>query len=531
MVHERGSLMAPLGFAKFRNIWLASIFSNLGFLIQSVGAAWAMTELTSRATMVALVQTATMLPVLLIALPAGAIADMYETRMVGISAISLSLTGVAGLLAQALFGSFSEFGLLASCVMVGSGMALFTPVWMASVVDRVPPEALPAGVALNSMSYNLARSVGPAIGGVLVAALGTAAAFAASTLFYLPMLALLAVSKPSKAASRLPPEQLRRALITGARYIMHSPSLWTTIVRATVFGLMGGSVIGLLPLVARELLGTNADMFGTLLGAYGIGAVLGTFLVSHLRKWMTPEAILRTAALALSCSIAIVAISRNELVTTAALVACGASWILSTNTFNIGIQVAAPRWVAGRALATFQAGLWGGSAMGSWGWGLIADKTSVETAILASAGGALLAAALGLRWKLHAPTGGKGLQPEDSPDPDVKVPITGRSGPVVLQVEYWIREDLGQQFYDLMQEIEHSRKRNGAYDWSLARDLVDPELWIERYHCPTWHDYLRHRNRLTTEERALQEKARDFFLEGKTAHIRRLLQRPFEPER
>lgn len=519
-------MVEPLKHRKFRNIWLASLLSNLGFLMQGVGAAWAMTELTDSASMVALVQTATMLPVLLIAIPAGAVADMYDRRAVGIFALVIALVSVSALFALSAIGAVSAIALLALCFSIGCGMALFWPAWQASVADQVPGEILPAAVALNGISFNIARSFGPALGGVIVAAAGAAAAFAASAALYLPMLAVMLASTKAHEPPRLPPERINRALISGIRYVLHSPNIRTVIVRALLLGLLGGSVIALLPLIARDLLNAEADTFGALLAAYGIGAVIAALGVARFRSRLGSENLVRVATIILASSVCVIAISSSLLLTILALTVAGAGWMLAITPLNITVQLPLPRWVAGRALATFQASLAGGVAVGSWGWGMLADSIGVASALLVSAGGLLASVAAGLKWRLHEVD--ESAQPADElPDPDIRLAVTARSGPIIVEVEYRVAEQDARSFYGIMQEVQLSRQRNGGYGWSIARSLTDPELWIERYHCPTWLDFLRERNRPTRAERSLQERAVGFQVAGEPVRIRRLLERPF----
>ena len=219
------SIFAPLRLVVFRRIWAASLLSNFGLLIMGVGAAWSMTQMTASAHMVALVQTASMLPVALVSLAAGAIADMYDRRRVAMFALSIGLTGALAMTFLATANALTPVVLLALCFTIGSSMALFGPAWQASVSEQVPSEDLAAAVALNGISYNIARSFGPAIGGVIVATVGSAASFGANALLYVPLLIVLFVWRRPIVPSRLPPERLGRAIISGIRYVVNSPPI------------------------------------------------------------------------------------------------------------------------------------------------------------------------------------------------------------------------------------------------------------------------------------------------------------------
>jgi MFS family permease len=519
-------VIAPLRHAVFRRIWLASLLSNLGLLIQGVGAAWAMTQMTSSADKVALVQTALMLPIMLISMPAGAIADMYDRRIVALLSLSIALCGATTLSVLAWLGLVTPPILLTFCFIVGSGMALFGPAWQSSVSEQVPSETLPSAVALNGISYNIARSFGPAIGGIVVATAGAVAAFAANALLYLPLLVVLFLWRRTSEPSRLPRERLNRAMVSGVRYIANSPSIRIVLARTLATGLVGGSVSALMPLVARDLLHGGAQTYGIMLGAFGMGAVIGALNITEVRKRMSGENAVRACALCMAGAIAAVALSREPVLTAAALVVAGAVWMLAVALFNIGVQLSAPRWVAGRSLAAFQASIAGGIAMGSWGWGRLTDAAGVETALLVSAGLMLALPLLGL-WLRMPPVGARNEDAEVLADPEVRLSLTGRSGPLVVEIEYRVDQESARAFHNVMQEVQLSRQRNGAYGWSIARDIGDPELWTERYHCPTWLDYLRQRNRSTQSERALHQRAMDFHLGPDPVRVRRMLERPF----
>ncbi|MDE2375686.1 MFS transporter [Bradyrhizobium sp.] len=524
--HAADGITAPLRHTLFRRIWLASLLSNLGLLIQGVGAAWAMTQMTATADKVALVQTALMLPIMLISMPAGAIADMYDRRIVTLISLSIALAGATALTVLAWMQLISPETLLAFCFVVGSGNALFGPAWQSSVSEQVPPETLPSAVALNGISYNIARSFGPAVGGVIVAAAGAVAAFAINAVMYLPLLIVLFLWRRVHEPSRLPREKLSRAMVSGVRYITNSPSIKIVLARTLVMGVIGGAVIALMPLVARDLLHGGAQTYGILLGAFGMGAVIGALTISEWRKRMSGEAAIRACTISMAFAMAAIALGKQPVLTAAALVLAGAVWMAAVALFNIGVQLSAPRWVAGRSLAAFQASISGGIAIGAWGWGHLTDVAGVETALLAASAAMLVSPLLGI-WLTMPRIGVRDEDAEVLADPEVKLSLTGRSGPLVVEIEYRVTQDNARAFHNVMQDVQLSRQRNGAYGWSIARDIADPESWTERYHCPTWLDYLRQRNRSTQSERALHQQAIAFHVGPEPVRIRRMLERPF----
>ncbi|QOG21804.1 MFS transporter [Bradyrhizobium sp. SEMIA] len=519
-------IIAPLRFATYRRVWFTSLLANLGILMQGVGAAWSMTQMTSSADQVALVQTALLLPIMLIAMPAGAIADMHDRRIVALVALSIELFGAVALTIVEWSGFTTPFMMLVLCFVMGSGMALRGPAWQSSVSEQVPPAMLPAAVALNGISYNIARSFGPAIGGIVVATAGAVAAFALNAWFYLPLLVALFLWKRVAEPSRLPREQLSRAIVSGVRYITNSPSIKIVLTRTFLTGVIGGSISALMPLIARDLLHGGAQTYGIILGAFGLGAVVGALFIGEVRKRMSGEAAVRACALSMGSAIAAVALSDNPIITAAALLLAGAVWTMTMTLFNIAVQLSAPRWVAGRSLAAYQAAISGGIAIGSWGWGRLTDSGGVEVALLASSTLMLLSPLLGL-WLRMPPIRASDQDAESLADPEVRLALTARSGPLVVEIEYRVSQENARAFHNVMQNVQLLRQRNGAYGWSIARDIADPELWTERYHCPTWLDYLRQRNRSTQSERALDRRASAFHVGPDPVRVRRMLERPF----
>ena len=518
---------APLRHAVFRRIWLASLCSNLGMLIQGVGAAWLMTEMTNSADMVALVQTSIMLPIMLVALAAGAIADMYDRRVVGLIALSISLSAAVALSVLAMLDMITPYGLLGLCFMVGTGMALFGPAWQASVSEQVPGDVLPSAIALNGISFNIARSFGPAVGGVIVASLGAVAAFMCNALLYIPLLTVLFLWKRTLEPSRLPPEKLQRAIVSGVRYVAHSPSIRTVLARTFLTGMIGSGLIALMPLVARDLLGGDAQIFGVLLGAFGVGSVAGAVNVSMIRRRFSGEAAVRACLVVTGLGISAISLSTNAVLTGALLAVTGAAWTLSITLFNIGVQLSAPRWVAGRTLAAFQASICGGIAIGAWAWGHVANGQGISVTLLICGLTMVGSCLIGL-WLTMPTTGEMSTDAADAlAEPETRLAVTPRSGPVIIEIEYRVAPAQARAFYRAMQHVQLNRTRNGGYGWSISRDVADPELWLERFHCPTWLDYLRQRSRSTQVERDQQAAAQAFHLGPGQVRVRRLLERPF----
>lgn len=519
-------ITGPLRDTTFRRIWIGNVLSNLGIQIQGVGAAWAMTQMTSAADMVALVQTALLLPFMLISMPAGAIADMYDRRIVALVSLGISLAGVTALAALAFFSLVTPGLLLAFCFVVGCGMALMVPAWQSSLSEQVPASQIPAGVALNSIGYNIARSVGPATGGLVVGIAGSVAAFALNAILYLPLIRALYRWKRISEPSRLPPENLGRSIVSGVRYIVNSPGIIVLLTRSLVLGTLGASLIALMPFIARDLLHGGAGTYGVILSAFGLGSVIGAINQTHVKMRMSDEAIIGVCAPSMGAAILVAAISSNAAITAIALVMAGSVWIIAWNVFNLGVQLSVPKWVAGRSLAAYQATATGGVAIGSWGWGHLTDVVGVQRALIAAACLMLSSALIGIWFRMPS-IGTRNEEGEMLEHPAALLPLTMESGPVVVEIEYRVAQANACAFYKSTHEVRQFRQRNGAYAWSIACDISDPELWTERFHCPTWLDYLRQRNRSTKSERALDDQLLAFHIGPEPVRVRRMLERPF----
>ncbi len=525
-----GGTFAPLKEPTFRRIWTASLFSSFGQLILGVGAAWEMTRLSNSPSMVALVQTAMMLPLMLVALPAGAVADMFDRRRIALTGLGFSILASAALALIAFFGLTTPWLLLLFCVLIGAGVALYAPSWQASIGEQVSEEHLPAAIGLGTISYNLARSFGPAIGGLVVLAFGAQAAFAITAAFYLPLWLAFFAWQRLHMPSRLPPERIDRAIASGWRYARHSPPIRTVLVRAFTFGVATASSAALAPLVARDLLGggdQGAGIFGLLLGAQGVGAVIGALYMATLRQHFSTETIVRVCTVVTALTLVTVGLSRSLPLTCGALFFFGGCNIVSFAQLNVSVQLTAPRWVTARALSLYSSALTGGIAVGAWIWGAVAGASDVTIAFIAS--GAAVAVTLLLGWLLPLPV----AEDEDTTsvgigaEPEVSLGLTLRSGPVVIEVEYDVDPADARDFYGLMMEMETVRKRIGGFDWSISRDIADPAIWVERYACPTWGDYLRMRDRYTQPDLDIQERADAFCRSGQGRRVHRRLQRPY----
>jgi len=506
-------------------VWIATLVSNFGGLIQSVGASWFMALIAGSADLVALVQASTTLPIMLFSLAAGAIADNYERRTVMLVA-QLFMFGVSIILTVFTYlGLVTPWLLLTFTFLIGCGAALNGPAWQSSVGEMVQRRDLPTAVALNSMGFNLARSVGPALGGMIVAVAGAAAAFAINALSYVGLIFVLFRWKPIRSPRTLPPETLGLAMGAGLRYVAMSPTIGNVLIRGAAFGFAASAVQALMPLVARDLVHGGPVTFGLLLGAFGAGAVAGALFSGRVRTTLATEALVRFSFLGFAGCATVSALSSVTPVTMAAMAVGGSCWVLALSTFNVTIQLSAPRWVVGRALALYQTATFGGMALGSWIWGVLAEHFGPGDALLISA----VAHFVGLLGGLHFPMPDvqeTNLDPlRRWTEPKTALDVQPRSGPIVITIEYVIRREDEIEFLGVMAERRRVRRRDGARHWTLLRDLETPELWVERYHTPTWLDYVRHNQRVTQADAQVGERLRALHRGSEPPRVHRMIER------
>ncbi|MFD1789718.1 MFS transporter [Sphingomonas floccifaciens] len=515
---------SPFGIPLFRRVWTASLCSNFGGLIQSVGASWMMTSLGASPQMIALVQASTSLPIMLLSLWAGAIADNLDRRRILLTAQSFMLTVSAMLAILTWLGWITPWLLLVFTFLIGCGTAINGPAWQASVGDMVPRPLLSGAVAYNSMGFNIARSVGPAIGGAIIAAAGAATAFAVNAVSYVGLIFVLRGWQPNLPPRRLPRERLGVAMAAGVRYVRLSPPILTVLMRAALFGLAASAIPALMPLVARDLIGGGPLTYGVLLGAFGLGAVGGALLARKLRERLTTERIVRLASLSLAIGAVTTSLGILPLALPA-LALAGGGWVLALSTFNVSVQLASPRWVVARAIALYQMAAFGGMAAGSWMFGSVASVHGVAEALIAAAGVQLLSVVAGLVRTMPEITQADLAPRSGWVEPSTAVPVQPRSGPIVITVEHRIAESDVARFLTVMSERRRIRRRDGARDWNLLRDLAEPTLWVERFHFATWLDYVRHNERRTQADAANSDALHALWIDGTPPVIHRRIER------
>jgi MFS family permease len=521
-------MLAPFAQATFRKLWTANLASSFGSLIQGVGAAWLMTSLANSVDMVALVQASTALPIMLFSLVGGAIADSFNRRRVMLWAQCFMLVVSASLMLGAWLGLLTPWLLLTFTFLIGCGTAINNPSWQASVGDLVPRSDLPTAVSLNSIGFNLARSIGPAIGGLIVAAGGAASAFAVNTVSYVGLLYTLLRWKPVYPANRLPREPMGSAMVAGLRYVAMSPNIGKVLLRGFIFGFSGIVVMALLPVVADVVLGGGPLVYGLMLGFFGLGAVGGAMLSNQLYARLSSEAIVRSAFIGFAACAFLTSFSTTPWLTGPALMLGGACWVLAMSLFNVSVQLASPRWVVGRALSLYQTATFGGMALGSWVWGLLAELQGLQVALIVASACLLAGAALGLKIPLPARLSAN-LDPLDQwREPEVELELEPRSGPILIQISYRVKPEDVQAFLQAMSNRKRVRRRDGARHWTLLRDLSHADIWTESYTTPTWTDYVRHNLRVTQADAEIADQIRALHSGPGRPEVRRFIERPVD---
>ena len=514
---------APFRNRTFAVIWTATVVSNIGGWMYSVASGWLMTNLNPDPFIVSMVQVANSLPMFLFAIPAGALADIVDRRrllIIGESAIMITSTAFAALV---WLHHITPVSLLVFSFIVTVGSAITAPGWQAVVPELVPKPDLPAAVAANSVGINVSRAVGPAIGGLLVGAIGIAAPFwlnAFSNLGVIVALVRWRLPK-NKSGTPLPPERFGNAMRTGLRHARYNPNLSATLIRATAFFVFGSAYWALLPLVTRSQIAGGPALYGLLLGIIGASAVGGAFLLRWLREKLGADRLLSIATLASAVATGLFALAHDATTAIVASLIAGASWICAVASLNVSAQIALPEWVRGRGLAVYVTVMFGALTIGSAIWGELAAVVGLTAALIIAAVGAIITIPLTRAWKIQT-----GAVEDLSPSMHWPAPITTSAvepdrGPVLVTVEYHIDPKNREPFLHALGRSARERRRDGAYDWGVFEDPAEEGRFIETFLTDSWLDHLRQHQRVTKADRIMEQVVRRFQVgDGpKTTHL------------
>lgn len=521
----------PLRNPVFRMIWCATLIANLGTLVQNVAAAWLMTSITLDHELVALVQTSTVIPFMVLAIAAGAIADSFDRRRVMLASQCFMAAISAALAVSSGLGLLAPWSILGFTFLLGLGLAMHLPAWQASMRDLVSREDLAAAVTLNSMSFNLMRSIGPAIGGSLVAYSGPTVAFVFNSMCYSGLIIVLLRWKPPREVAPLPTERLGSAIVAGVRYVTLSPNLLRITIRGAVFGVAAVAVLALLPVIVRDVLRAEATSFGLLLGGFGLGGIFSALSISSARQYSSLETVVASAFLVSALSCGTLAYADTLPLTMFATMLAGFGWVSALSVLNASTQLAAPRWVLGRALSIYQTATFGGMAFGSWLWGEVSGAWDPRTAYLSAAACLVLGALVGRLARLPEFSDAD-LEPANRfHAPALRLELKARSGPILIMIDWQIAEEDVTEFLALMIERRRMRRRDGGRQWALLRDLEHPEIWVESYHVATWIDYVRHNSRRTNADTTNMDNLLRLHRGVDPPQVHRMIERYSVPER
>lgn len=500
---QRSGVLAPFGIAAFRIIWICNLFANLGTWAQSVAAAWVVTEAHASPLMVAMIQVASALPLVLLSILSGVLADNHDRRKIMLVGLTIELSGAALVTLLAFLGYLDPLLLIASILWLSLGSSITIPAWQAAVNEQVPARLVGDAVLLNSVNYNVARAVGPAIGGLLLSATGAPWVFLFNCLCYASLIWAIWQWRREVPKRTLPPEHIVEGVVAALRFTQYSSVTRLVMLRSAVFGLSASAVWALLPLLAHRNPDGNASVYGYMLGALGLGAILGSTLVGRLRKVIGTSRLISLGGGTLGLVLLILGTVDSLWVLFPALILGGSCWIAAVASYNSAVQILVPDWVKARALALYQTAIYGGLALGSFLWGHFAGTLGVQGALLAA--GCLLLVSVALLYNSRLPElnpGSIARAPSTLPGEPTFVFDTQR-GSVLVTIEYRIPVERTRDFVRAAKALRRLRLRNGAERWALYRDISDKEAWQEVFLVDNWIAHLRMLDRMTLEDKTI----------------------------
>lgn len=514
--------LRPLRHPPYAVLWTATVVTNIGWWMYTAAAGWLMTDLSVDPLMVSLVQVSSSLPMFLLALPAGALADIVDKRRLLILA-EIGIVAIASTFAVLVWlGRVTPVTLLLFTLLLGAGAAIVAPAWQSIVPLLIKhKDELPVAVALNSVGVNISRAIGPALVGVLTVGIGVAAPFWINALSNLGSIGgLLWWRSPKRTGSRLPTERFFAAIRTGARYARHNPPLRATLLRAVGFFVFASAYWALLPLVARTQIGGGPTLYGVLLGAIGVGAIGAALALPRVTARLGPNGLVVAATIGTALALGLFGVAREPWTAFAASLLAGMCWIAAVSSLNVSAQYALPDWVRGRGLAIYVTSFSGTMALGSAIWGQLASMIGLSMTHFIAAACALLAIPLLRRWKLQS-SGGIDLAPSMHwPIPVITGPIEDDAGPVLVTVEYDVLSNNREPFLGALDRLSAQRRRDGAYAWGVFEDTARRGRFVETFLVESWLEHLRQHERVTKADRAVEERVHSFLMsEPKTTHL------------
>jgi MFS family permease len=512
-----GTAWSPLSHPLFRNRWFASVLSNIGTWMQDTAATWLMTIMTGSPFLIALMQTAASLPVLVFGLPAGATADILDRRRLLMFWQTWMLVAAILLSVFTLGGGIGPALLLGLTLLLNVGAAMNNPAWQAIVPELVPRSELAGAISLNSAGYNLARAVGPALGGLVVAGFasvvtGAGVVFFINALSFAFVIAVLyAWHRRPIHTSALPAERMLGSIRAGLRYVRHSAPIRGILVRTFLLTSSVSAMWALLAVVAQRDLARGALGYGLLNASIGTGAVIGAFALTRVRAAMSAHAVITASTVTFACTLLVMAFSHHLWLVVPALLAAGVAWTSTTSTFNIAVQISAPSWVQARLLGTYQMTFQAGMAIGSAFWGAVAERASTPVALTAAAIALLVGLPVSRRYRILAGapgdlTSAAQAKALNRSAPTVVIELDPDEGPVMVSIDYQIDVAEADAFVGAIHDLRAIRLRDGAVRWGLFHDSAVEAHYVETFLVESWAEYLRQRERMTMTDRDVRDR-------------------------
>lgn len=521
-----GSPWSPLKMPVFRLLWGTWVTANICMWMSDVAAAWMMSALTTTPIWVALVQTASTLPVFMLGLPSGALADILDRRRYFI-VTQFWLAGTAAALCLAvLFDLLTPPLLLALTFANGIGLAMRWPVFAALIPEIVPRQQLPAALALNGIAMNASRIIGPLVAGALIASAGTAYVFVLNAT--LSVIAGFVITRWRRefVPSPLGRERLLSAMRVGLQFVRESAPLRGVFLRVALFFFHSTALLALLPLLARRLTGGDAATYTLLLASMGVGAILLALVLPRLRQWLTGRQMVLAGTVLQSLSTLVMAFAPSVYLAVPTMALAGMAWLCAANSLSVSAQMSLPDWVRARGMSMYQMAIMGGSALGAAVWGQVATVSSLNSSLVASAFTGSIAMLVATRWLKDD------LIEEDlTPSRAFKIPVAQMppsNGPVMVTIEYLIDPARAAAFLEVMQESRSSRLRQGALNWELLHDLGEPHRYLEQIVDESWTEHLRRFDRITGADVTLRDRKLAFHTGNEAPKITRYAMSPIQ---
>lgn len=503
---------SPLRQQLFRALWIASIVSNIGSWIQEVGEGWLMTSLTTSPALVGLLETAVTLPIFLFALPGGALADILDRRRILIFTQSWMLVTAAILGVLSLTGGVTPTVLLLLAFLLSIGGAMNGPAWQATIPDLVPPPQLSAAIALGSVGFNVARAVGPALGGLVIVASGPWAAFLLNAVSFLGVIIVLVRWKREHRESILPAERVASAMRAGLRYVRYSPVLQSVLMRTGVFMIFASAMWATLPFIARHEMGLTALQYGMLIGSFGTGAVAGAGVLAYLRERISMDNLVRTATVFFAGLLMTLAFVRVFLPVCAAMFVGGIAWMAMMSSLNTAALLASPSWVRARSMSVFMLVFMGCFAVGGAAWGFAGSRIGMSGTLASAAFGLIFGLAVTLRHRLAFDSGADLTPSMHWPEPVSLIEPHPDRGPVLIIVEYRVKPENVRGFSEAIHILGKIRRRDGAVQWGVFKDVAEQNRHVETFIVESWAEHLRQHERVTMADREIEEKVYSFHI-------------------